>query len=438
MRKSIIILMMIMAALWMAGCGPTAGHDDPMTAGTTFVQDFTQQNYDALESDYILTPQMKQALNAAQYQAINDSLTASYGAFQEITEVTEATKDDHVIITSLCMYESMALNINVVFDGDGRIAGFHYTENAAAMRVPQADAVDITFGEDDYPLDGVLTLPEGQGPFPAVIIVHGSGPVDRDGRMYSLTPYLDIAEALKAQGIATLRYDKRTLTHGAKIVNNMDSFTVWEETIDDAGSAYDLLRQHEMIDADRIYMAGHSLGGYLMPRIATLTEDAAGYILLAAPVTPLEDLIYIQSQYIMALDGSLSEQEQAQLNAIGALRDQIKLIDEQADDFMAFNIGRKYWLDLAGYDPAQQALDIQAPLLILQGERDYQVTMDEYAAWKAVLGDGAQFISYPDVNHALVAGSGTPTPQEYQELGDAPVDAALIQDIIDFITGGMS
>ncbi len=94
-----------------------------------------------------------------------------------------------------------------------------------------------------------------------------------------------------------------------------------------------------------------------------------------------------------------------------------------------------YWLDLRGYDPPAAAQALTAPLLILQGERDYQVTMDNLAAWKRAL-DGhpnVTFHTYPKLNHLFVAGEGKSLPKEYETPGH--VDAAVIEDIAGWIQG---
>ena len=85
-----------------------------------------------------------------------------------------------------------------------------------------------------YPLKGILTIPEGEGKFPAVVFVHGSGSSNMDEKVGKLTPFKDLAEALAKQGIASIRYDKRSFAHGFKMVRDKTPITVKEETIEDA------------------------------------------------------------------------------------------------------------------------------------------------------------------------------------------------------------
>ena len=119
-----------------------------------------------------------------------------------------------------------------------------------------------------FPLKGLLTLPEGSGPFPAVVLVHGSGSSNMDEKVGKLTPFRDLAEGLAARGIACIRYDKRSYAHGLKMVlDKKHPITVREETIEDALLASQLLRADRRIDPDRVFLLGHSMGAMLAPRI---------------------------------------------------------------------------------------------------------------------------------------------------------------------------
>src|SRR6201999_1634611 len=125
---------------------------------------------------------------------------------------------------------------------------------------------EVTVGDDQWKLGGTIVEPVGKGPFPAVVLVHGPGPDDRDETIYSNHIFRDLAEGLASQGIAVLRYDKRTKVYGEKM-SELD-FTIQDETVDDAVKAVALLRQQPEIDPARVFVLGHSLGGYASPRIA--------------------------------------------------------------------------------------------------------------------------------------------------------------------------
>ena len=138
----------------------------------------------------------------------------------------------------------------------------------------------ITVGAGtEYPLNGMLTLPDApQAPVPAAVLVHGSGPSNMDEKIYSLTPFRDLAAGLAARGIATLRYDERTLVDAGQM--KKQAVTVWEETIEDALSAAALLRADPRIDPGAVWIIGHSLGAMLAPRIDAEGGAFRGLVLM--------------------------------------------------------------------------------------------------------------------------------------------------------------
>src|SRR5262249_26794773 len=148
---------------------------------------------------------------------------------------------------------------------------------------------EVTVGAADWPLPGTLTLPRGDGPFAAVVLVHGSGPHDRDETIGPNKPFRDLAWGLASQGVAVLRYEKRTSEHGARFVQLKDP-GFKEELLDDAVAAAAVLRKHKEIDPRRIFILGHSLGAFWAPRLGTLDPDLAGLVVLAGNTRPLEDL----------------------------------------------------------------------------------------------------------------------------------------------------
>ena len=283
----------------------------------------------------------------------------------------------------------------------------------------------------EWELRATLTLPKGSGPFPAVILVHGSGPNDRDETLGPNKPFQDLAWGLGSQGIAVLRYDKRTLIYRGKVPPNL---TVKEETIDDALAGVALLRmlavvssfpRTPQIDAKRIFVLGHSLGGMLVPRIGLADNGAiAGFVIFAGATRPLEDEMVRQFEYIYGLDGDLTAAEQA---AIDEYKKQAARIKQLTPADTALNevlllAPPSYWLDLKGYSPPETALKLKQPLLILQGERDYNVTIDSFRDWQQKLAKrtGTTFKSYPKLDHLFLEGTGPATPADYAQPRNIP------------------
>ena len=212
------------------------------------------------------------------------------------------------------------------------------------------------------------------------------------------------------------------------------NLTVREETVDDVVAAVDLLRQTEGVDPKRIFVLGHSLGAMLLPRIATFSPGIAGLIALAGPTRPLEDLFLEQTNYLVNLEGTLTPSSQAQLKELQIQQAKIK-DPTLALDYPELLLGApaSYWLDLRGYNAAEASLGLHLPMLILQGERDYQVTMEDFQGWKRALAGrrDVEYAGYPALNHLFIEGQGPSRPDEYQQAGH--IAPAVIEDIARWI-----
>jgi dienelactone hydrolase len=287
-----------------------------------------------------------------------------------------------------------------------------------------------------WALPGTLSLPQGAGPFPVVVLVQGSGPLDRDETIGPNRPFRDLAWGLASQGIAVLRYDKRTYVYPAKL--DASSITVQEETIDDALAAARLLRTLPQIDPKSIYILGHSLGGMVAPRIGRQDPSLAGLVVLAGNTRPLEDIILDQVRYLDSLDGGPTAGRAAQLEKVEAqvarAKDPKLSVGTPASE-LPLGIPAAYWLDLRGYDPATAAQTLDMRLLVLQGARDYQVTTADFAGWQAALAGhpNTRLILYPDLNHEFMTGTGKSTPAEYEKVGH--VAEQVITDVVAWIKG---
>jgi dienelactone hydrolase len=408
-----------------------------IAAAEKLLDQFVKQDYAGLISSF--DDAMTAALPQDKLKQAWDSVDKQFGAYQSETGAQFlAHKDKYDVILLTVKFEKGPLGFRVSVDAtNGQIAGLQFvpvndtqsTPYTVPAYVDQSKFAekDITIGTGEWQLPGTLTMPKGNGPFAAIVLVHGSGPNDRDETIGPNRPFKDLAWGLASNGIAVLRYDKRTKVYAEKVAA-LKNFTVKEETIDDAVTAVEILRQTPNIDPKRIFVLGHSLGGYLAPRIGQADSNIGGLIILAGLTRPLEDVILEQTQYIASLSGSsvptstLAEL-QTQIDAIKA----VKPGDESKPPIL--NAPISYWLDLQNYKPTKLASQLSMPMLILQGERDYQVTMVDFQNWKAALStrSDVQFKSYPDLYHLFISGTGKSTPQEYQKPGS--VAAVVIDDI---------
>ena len=344
-----------------------------------------------------------------------------------------------------CEFARDWLDAKVVFNPAGEIAGLFFlpARKPDAQYPPYAKTnefreVEARFGEAAWELPGTLTLPKGDGRFPAVILVHGSGPNDRDETIGPNKPFRDLAWGLASRGIAVLRYDKRTKVYAQKYLaeaKQLKPITVREETMDDAGYALDWLRQRHEVDPKRIFLAGHSLGGTLAPRIATDHPGFAGLIILAGGTRPLAQVMVEQIEYIAKSDGTVSEDEQQRIDLTRQQAGRVGALTEKDTTNTQPILGAPpaYWLDLRTYDAPATAAKLRLPMLILQGDRDYQATSKDLAGWRATLSNRTDvtFKTYPKLYHLFIVGEGPSTPAEYLKPGF--VDEEVIRDIANWI-----
>jgi dienelactone hydrolase len=291
--------------------------------------------------------------------------------------------------------------------------------------------VDLRIGQGASALPGTLTLPRGEGPWPSVVLVSGSGPQDRDGTIGVLKPFRDIAFGLAREGVASYRFDKRTKLHPTEFVGR--SFTVQDEFVNDAVAAVRLLQGRDELDERRVFVLGHSQGGTVAPRIAMAEPSVAGLILLAASTEPLQQAIVRQAAYLNALDGVVTDAEQATLDTLQKRAATVESpeLSERTPLGSTFGLPAAYWLDLRGYDPAAAAAEVNRPILVLQGDNDYQVPAESFVEFKRALArhGHATFHLYPGLTHAFV--DGPATPAAYSRRGH--VSAQVLQDMTTWV-----
>ena len=385
--------------------------------------------------------QMRQALPPEKLGVVWAGLREQMGAYRGTGRVRTEEKGGLRIVHVVTEFENGDFDTRVVFDAAGNIAGLFFApiEQPAPAWVPPDYVHSDRFADQamviesaGFRLPAVLSKPHGQGPFPAAVLVHGSGPHDPDETIGPNKPFRDLAGGLASQGIAVLRYTKRTLVLSQQERPSIAGLTVDSEVVDDALAAIALLRRTPGVDPSRIFVVGHSLGGMLAPRIAARDGRLAGIVLLAANASPLETLALDQVRYIANLDGAVSDSEQAMIDRLGRSVEQIRsptLADTSIVDFLGTPIPGSYWLDLRTYRPVAAAAALGIPVLVLRGERDYQVSSKDFVDWQVAL-DGmpnAAFKSYPDLNHLFIAGTGPPRPQEYMNPGH--VGPEVVEDI---------
>lgn len=435
---------LLFAFAFTAGYAIQAQQNEPPATGNVqeaakeFVELLVKEDFSSAVKNFDGT--MRDALPPTKLQDTWKSLNAQVGLFKRLVGFRTERVQQYDLAFVTCEFEKATLDVKVVFDNARQIAGLFFvpSQSPPTLKAPASPAKDtlrekeVHVGIGGWAVHGTLSLPTGLGPFPALVLVHGSGPHDRDETIGPNKPFRDLSDGLVSKGIAVLRYEKRTKEHASQLAPLKDSITTKEETTEDALLAVSLLRKTEQIDPKKIFVLGHSLGGMLIPRIGALDPSIAGLIVVAGTSRPLEDVILDQISYIFSLDGTLSESEKSQLNEIKSQVARVKdpaLSAATASTDLPLGIPPKYWLDLRGYNPPEVARSLKQPMLIVQGERDYQVTMKDLAGWKNYLSSkpNVEFKIYPKLNHLFIEGEGKGTPQDYNVAGR--VAEIVIEDI---------
>ena len=374
-------------------------------------------------------------MSADRLRLIWGAITQQYGKLTRLDPGTLATRDSLTIVELIGGFAAQPMGVRVVLTPHLKITGFFIHPLESAYQAPAyADTTkfterDIQVGADPWLLPGTLTLPKGPGPFPVVVLVHGSGPNDRDETIGGNRPFKDLAWGLASRGIAVVRYDKRTRVYGARMQSRF--ITLDAEVNDDALAALRLARSTAALDSSRVYLLGHSLGAMLAPTIAARDGHLAGVIMLAGPARRFADVLRDQIRYIDSLSGGADPGTRQILDQLPALE-----AHTLPPDSVVLGVPAAYWYMLDTLRVTDRARTLKTRMLVLQGGRDYQSTMADFTLWQRALAgrSTATLKAYPDLNHLFVTGTGKATPQEYQGPG-GHVAPAVIDDLVRWIGG---
>jgi dienelactone hydrolase len=389
------------------------------TVARQVVTDLVAGDYAAVSVQFDET--MSESLSADKLKEAWESTAAQAGNYIETISAESFTQDGYYICLVTARHEIQGVVSRVVYDKDMQIAGlyFTYTENESELT---ADETSVTIGEE-YPLDGVLALPSGTEKVPAVVLVHGSGPSDKDESVYGIKVFKDISDYLARNGIAVLRYDKRTYTHAEKLSSEIVGLTVQDETIEDAILAGRLLARNERIDSNKIFVVGHSLGGMLAPRIVEEANGIfAGAVIMAGSPRSLLEIIYDQNMYMISL---------ADPSGRDALTQQV----EDAKPY--FGLPQGYIDEMDAHPVGEYLRSTDKAFLILQGGKDFQVSpKNDFETYKQIVGDKSnfEFRLYDNLNHLFtVSTMENPTTDDY--AAGTHMDGAPLTDIAAWIKG---
>lgn len=405
-----------------------------MNRADQFFETMNQGKFD--EARDFLDESVKSQISIDELKLFWLRLENNLGTYQSVDGARSSIQGEYYQVLLTCGFTKGSQPFTFVFNKAEKLVGFFIAPKPTESKYTLASYADtslykeeevkIKFAEGE--MAGIFTSPKSVSNFPIVIMVHGSGPADMDETVGSNKPFKDLAAGLAAQGIASIRYVKRSMVY-PNTFNK--AFTVNEEVLDDALTAITLAGTLPGVNKAQIYLFGHSLGGMLAPRIASLTPSLKGIILAAAPARTFADLITEQNEYLYKASGDTSSAGRQQFleSAMDIDKTRLLKLGAIAADSVILGAPASYWVDLNNHDQLATAKKIKNRILVLQGEKDFQVSVRDFEIWKSGLAanKNATFKLYPDLNHLLSVqkekGNGT------QYRLPANVDINLIKDI---------
>ncbi len=311
----------------------------------------------------------------------------------------------------------------------------------------RTEEVSIPNKKGGFELSGTLSYPEGDGPFPAVVLISGSGPQNRDEELLGHKPFLLIADFLTRQGMAVLRYDDRGTGKSGGTFHTANTY----DLATDAEAAFAFLLKHPAVSADHIGLIGHSEGGMIAPLVASRNSKVAFIILLAAPGTSGQQILLDQAELIGRADSVPLEElndnlriarmtydiiarEKKKEEAGRKIRELIKKetenmsaeeiaeagLTEQAINAMVYELTSDWFSTFVRFNPEVYLKKVRCPVLALNGEKDLQVPAalnleGINRALKSGKCPSFEVVALPDLNH-LFQHCATGSPSEYVKI----------------------
>lgn len=309
---------------------------------------------------------------------------------------------------------------------------------------------DVTYRSGDLTIAGTLTKPEGSGPFPAVLLITGSGAQDRNEELFGHKPFLLVADTLTRAGYAVLRTDDRGVGGTGGKLDDAN----YTDLAGDAAAGVGFLRGRPDVDPARVGLFGHSEGGYLAPLVAARPDSGVAFvILMAGPGVPGADVLVEQTRLIAAAGGAPADVVDTQVRQTAELAALLKAGDlagakelarkqneelppdkRAAESVVAAGI-TPYLAALVAYDPAPALKALRVPVLAFYGGNDLQVppSQSEQPMRDNLAADpDATVHVFPGLNH-LMQPTKTGLPSEY-----GSIETTISPDVLTFVTGWLT
>ncbi|MCD9617431.1 alpha/beta hydrolase [Chryseobacterium gleum] len=390
--------------------------------GSQFIRAvFIEKN--AEKANHFFDESIVQQISIDVLKSLPGQLESQFGNFKNIIEINNE-QDTYYYYAE---FEKSKPDIQITFNNHNKIIGFYVLPHKDFIK---EDQTTLKIKSDGLELNGTFLQPTVDNKKKLVIFVHGSGATDRNETVRENSPFKDIAEYLLKNGISSYRYDKRNYSYPETF--NVTS-TAEQETINDAVNVSNYFKNDNNFKDYQIIVLGHSLGAYLLPKIAAKT-NVSKYVFLSGNARPLQDLLLEQFEYLHKIDVSaVSDQDIQKLKKGILLLNSNKFNLNTPREELPMSIPAAYWKYLQDYRPLEEVKLIKVPMFFAQGGRDYQVTEKDFMLWKAKLKNNksTEFRFYAELSHLYIKGSNTPSPKDYEIKGQ--VDKIFLEDLKDFI-----
>lgn len=373
--------------------------------------------------------EFKEKVTSSQINTIHEQFLVKYGKFNKIEKSSKITQQgvDYILLNTSFGNASPLFTLPLA--KNGKFIGFLLSKENIKVTYKDPEYAnkdlyeekEITLQVGEFKMPGIVTIPKHKKNFPILVLIHGSGNGDKDQTVFALKPFRDLALGLAAQGIATLRYDKRTSIYSNPVSKGED-FTVKQETEDDALAAIALAKNFAGVDKKQIYCLGLSLGGMLMPRIAAKTTDLAGIVIAAGPARPFQDISIEQNT--LSFTQKLINQKTLDSAIVLLNETRFKTLGNRKPNSTTLYGPASYILDLNNYNQTETIKKFKGKILIIQGEKDFQVSITDFNLWKkAVKGNRkATAVSFSTLGHPFVLAGKTNTIADYNFPQNIPIE----------------
>ena len=392
------------------------------------VQQLAAGKYAAVEASF--DAQMVNDLPQTKLSGQWEALLALSGRFTKVkaTSVKREQGGYHVVVMTCAFQRALNNNVLITFNRDRRVSGLYFgpqpTEVVDQWSTPSYAVVSrfhevpISVGSGLWNLPGTLTLPNGNGPFPVVVLVPGSPPLDQDATAGPNKIFKDLAWGLASRGIAVLRYTKRTHQYGAGLGGGaLSSFSLSEELVDDARAAVSVIASRSDIDHRQIYLLGHSMGGIAVSTIALHDPKIAGIVAMGTPAGDPLAVFLRRAEEGASSGGEQAAEHSKVIPILKGLRDG-SFAPGDVVELYGQRCPVAYWLSLRNHGSAAVSAKLTMPVLILTAGHDVEAGVDAFENWKLALAGhkNATVKFYPDLFHLFL-------PSTSNKMGeDAPDD----------------